>query len=149
MVDLCRSEHRIIWLSILLGYKGILLIVGVFLAFETRNVKIRHLKDSKLIGMSVYGILVLSLALTAVSLLLEEHVDTFYAVIGIMVMMGSTSLLALIFVPKVKLRHLISPTSTSLAGQTLDLHIHSKCICITSPLHSAYADDVMIHLCCM
>lgn len=101
-MDLCRSEHRIIWLSILLGYKGILLIVGVFLAFETRNVKIRHLRDSKLIGMSVYGILVLSLALTAVSLLLEVHVDTFYAVVGIMVMMGSTALLALIFVPKVK-----------------------------------------------
>ena len=101
MVGLCRSQSRFIWLSILFIYKGILLVVGVFLAFETRNVKIRHLNDSKLIGMSVYGIVVLSVALAAVGILLETHVDTFYAVIGLMIMLGNTSLLCLIFIPKV------------------------------------------------
>lgn len=101
VVGLCRSKDRIIWLSILFVYKGVLLVIGVFLAFETRNVKIRELNDSKLISMSVYGILVLSITLAAVGLLLETHVDTFYAVIGFMVMLGNTSLLCLIFIPKV------------------------------------------------
>lgn len=101
VVGLCQAKDRFTWLSILFVYKGILLIVGVFLAFETRNVKIRHLNDSKLIGMSVYGIVVLSIALAAVGILLENFVDTFYAVIGIMVMLGNTSLLCLIFIPKV------------------------------------------------
>lgn len=101
VVGLCRAEDRIIWLSALFIYKGILLIVGMFLAFETRNVKIRHLNDSKLIGMSVYGIVVLSVALAAVGILLEQYVNTFYAVVGLMVMLGNTSLLGLIFIPKV------------------------------------------------
>lgn len=102
VVGLCRSKDRFIWLSVLFVYKGILLIVGVFLAFETRNVKIRHLNDSRLIGMSVYGIVVLSIALAAVGILLESNVDAFYAVVGLMVMLGNTSLLCLIFIPKVR-----------------------------------------------
>ena len=115
MIGLCRSEHRIIWISILFVYKGILLVVGVFLAFETRNVKIRHLNDSKLIGMSVYMMLVLSISLGAVGLLLETHVDTFYAVVGLMIMIGNTSLLCLIFIPKV--------------GRSLSLSL-SLCACV-------------------
>ncbi len=103
MVGLCRSKDRIIWLSMFFVYKGVLLVVGVFLAFETRNVKIRQLNDSKLIGMSVYGILVLSITLAAVGILLETYVDTFFAVIGFMVMLGNTSLLCLIFIPKVRM----------------------------------------------
>lgn len=51
----------------------------------------------------MYGILILSLALTAIGILLEEFVDVHYALIGILIILGNTSLLALIFVPKVHL----------------------------------------------
>ena len=101
---MCRATNptaRYIWLGILLAYKGILLIVGLFLAFETRKVKIRHLNDSKLIGMSVYGIVVLSVALAAIGIFLENIVDVFYTVTGLMILIGNTCLLFLIFFPKV------------------------------------------------
>ena len=75
--------------------------IGMFLAFETRKVKIRQLNDSKLIGMSVYGIVVLSIALSVIGILLERYVNEFFAVMGIMIIFGSTSLLCLIFIPKV------------------------------------------------
>ena len=101
IVGLCGSDSRFLWLSVLFIYKGILLMVGIFLAFETRKVKIRHLNDSKFIGMSVYGIVILSVALASTGILLEKNVVVFYAVIGIMVMLGNTSLLCLIFIPKV------------------------------------------------
>ena len=51
--------------------------------------------------MSVYGMVVLSIALAAVGILLEANVDVFYAVVGLMIMLGNTSLLCLIFIPKV------------------------------------------------
>ena len=63
--------------------------------------KISQLNDSKLIGMSVYGIVVLSLALAAMGILLETFVEVYYAVMGIMIMLGMTCLLCLIFIPKV------------------------------------------------
>ena len=101
IIDVCNAEQRFIWLGILFTYKGILLIAGLFLAFETRNVKIPQLNDSKLIGMSVYGIVVLSVALAAMGILLETFVEVYYAVMGIMIMLGTTCLLCLIFIPKV------------------------------------------------
>ena len=104
IIGLCRATNpqaRYIWLGILLAYKGILLIVGLFLAFETRKVKIRQLNDSKLIGMSVYGIVVLSVALAAIGIFLEAMVSVFYTVTGLMILVGNTCLLCLIFIPKV------------------------------------------------
>ena len=63
--------------------------------------KIRHLNDSKLIGMSVYGIVVLSVALAAIGIFLEPIVSVFYTVTGLMILVGNTCLLFLIFIPKV------------------------------------------------
>ena len=65
--------------------------------------KIRHLNDSKLIGMSVYGIVVLSVALAAIGIFLEAMVSVFYIVTGLMILVGNTCLLCLIFLPKVGL----------------------------------------------
>ena len=98
---MCTATNKYIWLGVLLAYKGILLTVGVFLAFETRKVKIRQLNDSHLIGMCVYAIVVLSIALCPIGILLDTHVDIFYGIIGSMVLFGTTLILSLLFVPKV------------------------------------------------
>ena len=82
-------------------YKGALLVVGVFLAWETRGVHLKHLNDSKMIGVSIYSIVVLSIALAATGLLLESAVNASYGVIGALLLLGNTSLLCLIFGPTV------------------------------------------------
>ena len=46
----CISNWQIYWKSVLYAMYGILFIFGAFLAWETRNVKIPALNDSKLIG---------------------------------------------------------------------------------------------------
>ena len=78
--------------------------------------KIRELNDSKLIGMSVYCIVILSLALTALSLLLETYVDILYGVVGLMVLLGNTFLLCLIFLPKVNFLLLLLRPSVCLSS---------------------------------
>ena len=47
----CEVDNVIIWLGLLYSYKGILLLFGLFLAWETRNVKIPALNDSRHIGV--------------------------------------------------------------------------------------------------
>eukprot|EP00731_Ephydatia_muelleri_P029051 Em0020g695a len=101
IVQTCSATYSYVWLSILFVYKGALLVVGVFLAWETREVYLKHLNDSKLIGASIYGIVVLSVALAAVGILLQSAVNTSYGVIGALLLLGNTSLLCLIFAPKV------------------------------------------------
>lgn len=46
-LELCESRLTYRWLGVLCGYKGLLLLFGAFLAWETRNVSIPALNDSK------------------------------------------------------------------------------------------------------
>ena len=40
------------------GYKGVLLLFGILLAYETRNVKVKQVNDSRFVGMSIYNVVV-------------------------------------------------------------------------------------------
>ena len=44
--------------GVVFGYKGILLLFGIFLAYETRSVKLKLVNDSRFVGMSIYNVVV-------------------------------------------------------------------------------------------
>ena len=50
--------------GVVFGYKGILLIFGIFLAYETRSVKLKQVNDSRFVGMSIYNVVVRKLVLS-------------------------------------------------------------------------------------
>ena len=50
-------KHFLI-LGVIFGYKGILLLFGIFLAYETRSVKLKPVNDSRFVGMSIYNVVV-------------------------------------------------------------------------------------------
>ena len=101
IIGVCDSKDSLEWLIVLFFYKGLILLVGVFLAVEIRKVKIVSLNESRFIGMSVYGAVIVSIALTPIGFLLEESPTTQYAIIGIMVLASTTIILILVFVSKV------------------------------------------------
>ena len=88
-------------MPVLFAIKGFVLLVGVFLAFETRKVKIKSLNDSRFIGMSVYGTVIVSIALTPIGFVLENYPNLQYGIVGIMVLLSTSLILGLIFVTKV------------------------------------------------
>ena len=49
----------------------------------------------------MYIIVVLGLVLGALGIVLETFIEAYYAVIGIMIILGTTGVLCLIFIPKV------------------------------------------------
>lgn len=52
MIYHCAMTNSFVWLLLVYGFKGILLVFGLFLAWETRKVKIAALNDSHHIGKS-------------------------------------------------------------------------------------------------
>ena len=102
IIGMCLATKSLLWIIILLIWKGLLLVTGLFLAFETRNIKNKHFNDSKLLGMSLAGIVILSLAAAVIGLLLQQFVDVFYALVGLIIILGNTALLCLLFIPKVE-----------------------------------------------
>uniref|UniRef100_T1KDL7 G-protein coupled receptors family 3 profile domain-containing protein n=1 Tax=Tetranychus urticae TaxID=32264 RepID=T1KDL7_TETUR len=76
-----RCDANLVWYCILFGYKGLLLLFGLFLAYETRSVKLKRLNDSRLVGMSIYNVVILCMITGPVSLVIVNHVDAHFAFI--------------------------------------------------------------------
>lgn len=101
-VELCRSRHYEGWLGMLYAYKGLLLIVGVYMAWQTRNVKISALNDSQYIGISVYSVVITSASVVVLANLLYEKVTLAFIITAAFVLMSTTATLCLLFLPKIK-----------------------------------------------
>ena len=78
------------------------MLAGLFLAFETRKVKIKSLNESRFVAMSVYGAVIVAIAIiTPIGFLLQDFPSGQYGIIGIVIMVSTTLILVLIFVTKV------------------------------------------------
>ncbi|XP_032524804.2 gamma-aminobutyric acid type B receptor subunit 2 isoform X2 [Danaus plexippus] len=98
--EYCQSERMPIFIGIIYAYKGLLLIFGAFLAWETRHVSIPALNDSKHIGLSVYNVLIMCIMGAPIALVLADHKDALFVLIAIFIIFCTTGTLCLVFVPK-------------------------------------------------
>ena len=100
--EYCDCQHKAIWFGVLFATKGLLLLFGVFLAWETRQVKIPALNDSRYVGMSVYNVVILSVVGVPAALMIEYAQDASFALTAFFVIFSTTVTLCLVFVPKVR-----------------------------------------------
>ena len=90
------------WLGVSYGYKLLLQFVAVYLAFQTRKVKIRALNDSKEIAFIIYVTSLILIALVGVSFAVGSTHPTLYtALVGVGRLTYPTVILGFIFIPKV------------------------------------------------
>ena len=82
-------------------YLGVLQIVGLILAFQTRKVKIPILNDSKFVAALVYISSVVFVALVLVTLSLPGYINISNGIFSAGIMILATIFLILMFVPKV------------------------------------------------
>ena len=69
----------------------------------TYNVKLKELRDSKLIVASVFVIFIVSVALTVIGFLIKDDPDTFYGLLGTFILIVITGVLGLLFLPRVNM----------------------------------------------
>ncbi|XP_055338701.1 gamma-aminobutyric acid type B receptor subunit 1-like isoform X3 [Paramacrobiotus metropolitanus] len=97
----CASPHDTIWMGVIFAYKGLFLIFGLFLAYETRSVKIKELNDSRFVGMSIYNVVILCIITAPVSLIISRQHNAKFAFVALSIMFCSFLSMGLIFVPKI------------------------------------------------
>lgn len=68
----CKSTHHNVWLGIIYAYKGLQLVLGLFLAYETRAQKVKQINDSRLVGMAIYNVVILCIITAPVMLVIGE-----------------------------------------------------------------------------
>ncbi|XP_003492891.1 gamma-aminobutyric acid type B receptor subunit 2 isoform X1 [Bombus vosnesenskii] len=98
--EYCQSNRMTIYLGCIYAYKGVLMIFGAFLAWETRHVSIPALNDSKYVGMSVYNVVIMCVTGAAISFVLADKQDAMFIMLAIFIIFCSTATLCLVFVPK-------------------------------------------------
>ena len=101
-IFICDSQKGYtIWHGVLFGYKGLIQVVAILLAFGTRNVKVKGLNDSKYIAAIIY---VTSICLVVVIIsfaTLRDKVNTLVAIYSLGFWCAATNILLLVFIPKV------------------------------------------------
>ncbi|KAL1117728.1 hypothetical protein AAG570_004043 [Ranatra chinensis] len=100
-VEECGSQYTHSWLGVLYAYKGLLLIVGVYMAWETRHVKIPALNDSKYIGLSVYSAVITSVLVVVFANLISERATMAFLTITALILVSTTTSLCILFIPKI------------------------------------------------
>ncbi|CAG9767793.1 unnamed protein product [Ceutorhynchus assimilis] len=98
--EYCTSSRMTIFISSIYVYKGLLMIFGAFLAWETRHVSIPALNDSRYVGFSVYNVVIMCILGAAVALALVDHQDEMFLLISSFIIFCTTITLCLVFVPK-------------------------------------------------
>ncbi|RZB39861.1 gamma-aminobutyric acid type B receptor subunit 2, partial [Asbolus verrucosus] len=100
-LPICRSQNTSGWFVAIYGYKGLILIMGVFMAWETRHIKVQALNDSQYIGICVYSA-VFSAIITVLTSFTNEYVVLSYLARTISILTSTTLTLFLLFFPKLK-----------------------------------------------
>ena len=101
-IFVCTSDARRITLGILYGYKALLQILAVILALKTRKVQIKGLDDSKYIIAATYLSSLVLLAVIIMTYTASKLINTYAAVSSACFIIGSTMIVAIVFIPKVR-----------------------------------------------
>ncbi|XP_071477852.1 gamma-aminobutyric acid type B receptor subunit 2-like [Diadema antillarum] len=97
----CASTNHIYFRVVLYGIKGILLMFGIFLAWETRDVTVTDLNDSHYIALSVYTVAVTMAVAVPTLTMFVYRVDLSFIIFSCAILVANTVVLCLVFVPKV------------------------------------------------
>ena len=96
-----RPSPNFYWQIFIFLYLAVLQIVGILLAFQTRKVKVHGLRDSKFIAAIIYISSIVLVVLALVVFALRVYINTGAGIYASGVLVLTTTILFLIFIPKV------------------------------------------------
>ncbi|XP_070564650.1 gamma-aminobutyric acid type B receptor subunit 2-like [Ptychodera flava] len=96
----CYSAYTLYWTISLFVIKGILLFLGVFLAWAIRSIQVAALNESRQIAMSVYAVALVCVIVFVGQYFLGSKVTMVYVITGLGIFFSNTLVLCLAFLPK-------------------------------------------------
>ena len=111
-VFLCAGSTTAIWEAISFGYKALLQLGAIFMAFTTRKVKIKGLNDTKEIYTIIYINTVFITVLIGTEFALRMHRDAYISLYGVAIFSQATLFLTLTFIPKVSYIYILLTFNT-------------------------------------
>lgn len=102
----CDSKSRDIALGVLYGYKALLQIIALAFSFSIRKVKVKGLNDAKYIAAAVYVTSIVTTVIIVSLYSLKRFINLYAALFALGFFIGTTFILALVFLPKVNVHYI-------------------------------------------
>uniref|UniRef100_A0A8B9HDB4 Gamma-aminobutyric acid type B receptor subunit 1 n=2 Tax=Astyanax mexicanus TaxID=7994 RepID=A0A8B9HDB4_ASTMX len=102
LLEHCSSKKMNTWLGVVFGYKGLLLLLGIFLAYETKSISTEKINDHRAVGMAIYNVAVLCLITAPVTMILSSQQDASFAFASLAIVFSVYITLVVLFVPKMR-----------------------------------------------
>uniref|UniRef100_A0A671N104 Gamma-aminobutyric acid type B receptor subunit 1-like n=1 Tax=Sinocyclocheilus anshuiensis TaxID=1608454 RepID=A0A671N104_9TELE len=102
LLEHCSSEKMNTWLGVVYGYKGLLLLLGIFLAYETKSISTEKINDHRAVGMAIYNVSVLCMITAPVTMILSSQQDASFAFASLAIIFSVYITLVVLFVPKIR-----------------------------------------------
>lgn len=96
----CDARYKLQWLVPLLGYKIVFHVVGVFLAFKIRKVKVKVLNDSKEVVLVLYLTGVVLGAVIITTLAFRSYLNVYTGAYAVGICVTGAVILAVVFIFK-------------------------------------------------
>ena len=99
----CYCDNYSYLIGALYIYKGLLVVLCLFLAYESRNVKYLYINDSRFVSITVYVVAILVGIGALLSLVLATYyfIDAAYMLAVLMIIAACMSCLLILYIPKV------------------------------------------------
>ncbi|XP_055335361.1 gamma-aminobutyric acid type B receptor subunit 2-like [Paramacrobiotus metropolitanus] len=133
-LEVCSSEYMTtLWLPAIYISKGLMLLAGIFLTFETRHVKIPALNDSQAVGLSIYNVVICSIiAFALTQIIVEQHTLRFILVSGLTIATTSGTL-CFLFLPKIMVVLKNSGDDPVLSSSGLKVECNTRRLAVEDP----------------
>uniref|UniRef100_A0A8C7Y9X7 Gamma-aminobutyric acid (GABA) B receptor, 1b n=1 Tax=Oryzias sinensis TaxID=183150 RepID=A0A8C7Y9X7_9TELE len=102
LLEHCSSEKMTTWLGVVYGHKGLLLLLGIFLAYETKSISTEKINDHRAVGMAIYNVAVLCLITAPVTMILSSQQDASFAFASLAIIFSVYITLVVLFIPKMR-----------------------------------------------
>ncbi|XP_058475233.1 gamma-aminobutyric acid type B receptor subunit 1 isoform X1 [Solea solea] len=102
LLEHCSSIKMNTWLGVVYGYKGLLLLLGIFLAYETKSISTEKINDHRAVGMAIYNVAVLCMITAPVTMILSSQQDASFAFASLAIVFSVYITLVVLFVPKMR-----------------------------------------------
>jgi gamma-aminobutyric acid type B receptor len=99
--DRCTCDNFWIWVYVFSVYKGILMAFGVYLAYDTRQIRVPFVTDSRFMAVAVYTALACCLMLFTLLHVDMTNPAVYYVLMSILCLLFCTVPLLLIYLPKI------------------------------------------------
>uniref|UniRef100_A0A671MAN9 Gamma-aminobutyric acid type B receptor subunit 1-like n=1 Tax=Sinocyclocheilus anshuiensis TaxID=1608454 RepID=A0A671MAN9_9TELE len=93
---------RLLCVCVVYGYKGLLLLLGIFLAYETKSISTEKINDHRAVGMAIYNVAVLCMITAPVTMILSSQQDASFAFASLAIIFSVYITLVVLFVPKIR-----------------------------------------------